>query len=222
MSQPLTIKIAIKNKHGDVVGEKEVVSYAGLLAKAHDEGLESISSDLVQIPTEHNGGVAIVRATVKGRRGTFTGIGDADPGNVSRGVVRHLLRIAETRAKARALRDYVDVGTVSFEELGGDDDFDATVDDHYDRATPAPRGTQEARPEPQAVDVSGACSDAQRRLLWRLALALGHEGEAAETFLAERLGARTDRSPTKREASKLIDALEAEVRRQGNGSGAHA
>ena len=222
MSQPLTLKIPIKNRHGETVGEKEVVSYAGLLAKAHDEGLESISSELVQIPTEANGGVAIVRATVKGRRGAFTGIGDADPTNVNRGVVRHLLRIAETRAKARALRDYVDVGTVSLEELGGDDDFEPETNDNYHRPAVAPAGSGEARNEVQGADTSGPCSDAQRRLLWRLALALGHEGEAASAFLGERLGIRGDRVPTKREASRLIDQLEAEVRRQGNGSGAHA
>lgn len=220
MAQPLTIKIPIKNKHGDVVGEKEVVSYAGLLAKAHDEGLESIATELKQIPCEANGVVAIVVATVRGRRGSFTGIGDADPTNVNRGVVRHLVRIAETRAKARALRDYVDVGTVSLEELGGDDDFEPDASDYSPRHDANPRGAAEARhPEP-TPDTSGPCSDAQRRLLWRLALAFGHEGEAASSFLAERLGLSTDRAPTKREASKLIDTLEAELRRRGNGSGA--
>lgn len=219
-STPLTVLIPIRNKQGDVVGEKEVVSYAGLLAKAHEEGLESMTTDLVQIPTDLNGAVAIVRAMVVGRRGTFTGIGDADPTNVNRSVARHLIRIAETRAKARALRDYVDIGTVSLEELGGDDELDV---DAAENASYPPRA---GRPDPtsvvSAVDASGPCSDAQRRLLWRLALALGHEGEAASGFLAQRLAIDGDRAPSKREASKLIDALEAEVRRRGNGSGAHA
>ena len=216
MSQPLTLKIPIKNRHGEVVGEKEVVSYAGLLAKAHDEGLEGISTELVQVPTETNGSVAIVRATITGRRGTFTGLGDADPSNVNRGVVRHLLRIAETRAKARALRDYVDVGTVSLEELGGEDD---------DCVPEEPVRHGEARSVAESVDTSGPCSDAQRRLLWRLALTLGYEGEAASTFLADRLGIRDGRMPTKREASRLIDELDAEARRSGhpgNGGGRHA
>ena len=218
MSQPLTIKIPIRNKHGEVIGEKEVVSYAGLLAKSHDEGLESIETELVQIPTEANGNTAIVRAVVKGSRGTFTGIGDGDPSNVNRSVARHLIRIAETRAKARALRDYVDVGTVSLEELGGDDDFDAGETDAPHPVASA--GAREARGGPSEADTSGPCSDAQRRLLWRLALALGHEGDAASTFLSERLGNPTDRAATKREASKLIDGLEAEVRRRSNGNGA--
>lgn len=220
MAQPLTIKIPIKNKHGDVVGEKEVVSYAGLLAKAHDEGLESIATELKQIPCEANGVVAIVVATVRGRRGSFTGIGDADPTSVSRGVVRHLIRVAETRAKARALRDYVDIGTVCLEELGGDDDFEPAASDCAPRNDLHPHGGPVARHEASSPDASGPCSDAQRRLLWRLALAFGHEGEAASSFLAERLALPPDRTPTKREASKLIDILEAELRRRGNGSGA--
>lgn len=211
MSQPLTIKIPIKNRNGETVGEKEVVSYAGLLAKAHDEGLESITTELRQVPSEQNGGVAIVIAVVKGRRGTFTGIGDADPSNVNRGVARHLIRIAETRAKARALRDFVDVGTVSLEELGGDDEVDepesaprTTVNDNYG---------------------SGYMSEPQRRILFRIASQMGVEGDDVTPFLAERLGIRDGRMPTKREASRLIDELDAELRRGSgrvNGGGHRA
>lgn len=209
MAQPLTIKIPIKNKHGDIVGEKEVVSYAGLLAKAHDEGLEAIGTELRQIPTDQNGCVAIVVATVKGRRGTFTGIGDADPSNVNRGVARHLLRIAETRAKARALRDYVDVGTVSLEELGGDDE---NTDDYEPPARPP-------------ANDGGAMSEAQRRILWRIASQLGIEGDDVPKFLAERLRIRDGRTPNKREASRLIDELDGELRRgtgRGQGGGPRA
>jgi hypothetical protein len=49
---------------------------------------------------------------------TFTGIGDAAPGNVTPAMQNCLLRMAETRAKARALRDAVNVGSAAFEELG--------------------------------------------------------------------------------------------------------
>ena len=47
-----------------------------------------------------------------------SGIGDADPSNVSPMMKGHLLRMAETRAKARALRDAVNVGMAALEELG--------------------------------------------------------------------------------------------------------
>src|SRR4029450_5202076 len=71
----------------------------------------------VQVPSSDNGQVAICLAEVTTEKGTFTGIGDADPGNVSRMMANALIRMAETRAKARALRDAVNVGMVALEEL---------------------------------------------------------------------------------------------------------
>lgn len=55
-------------------------------------------------------------------KGRFGGLGDANPGNVNRRVAAHLIRMAETRAKARALRDAVNIGVVALEELGGEDE----------------------------------------------------------------------------------------------------
>lgn len=62
------------------------------------------------------------QSTGEVRAATFSGIGDASPQNVSRNIVPHLIRMSETRAKARALRDAVNVGATSLEELSGDDD----------------------------------------------------------------------------------------------------
>src|SRR5688572_26131870 len=117
---PLIRTIELKDRNGRVVGSKEVVTFQGLLSKAHEEGLKYIKTSLVQIPTDDNGGVAIARAEVETSRGMFQGYGDASPGNVNPFIVPHLIRMAETRAKARALRDAVNVGVVSFEELDGD------------------------------------------------------------------------------------------------------
>jgi hypothetical protein len=102
---------------------KDYVLYAGLLDQAHQQGLKEIKTQLLQAPSSENGQIAICLAEVTTERGTFTGIGDADPGNVSRMMVTALIRMAETRAKARALRDAVNVGMVALEELaetGGD------------------------------------------------------------------------------------------------------
>ncbi len=84
---------------------KRFVLYAGLLEEAHERGLRSIETDLLQVPDADNGEVAIVKAVVRTEDGKYTGIGDASPDNVGRNIVPHIIRMAETRAKARALRD---------------------------------------------------------------------------------------------------------------------
>ena len=100
---------------------KTYVLFAGLLNEGHEKGLQGIDEEIVQIPTEANGGVAVVKAVVDmGDGKTFSGIGDASPDNVGRNIIPHVLRMASTRAKARALRDAVNVGITALEELGDD------------------------------------------------------------------------------------------------------
>src|SRR5919199_3129321 len=136
---------------------KQYVLFAGLLDEAHRQGLRGIDTDLLQVPTEDNGHVAVVKATAEMEDGrTFSGIGDASPDNVGRNIVPHIIRMAETRAKARALRDAVNVGAVALEELSDGDD--APPASYY----PPPRGIQgasqrsptEERAAPRAVEDS--------------------------------------------------------------------
>ena len=101
---------------------KRFVLYAGLLEEAHSRGLRSIETELLQVPTKENGEVAIVKAVIRTEEGKFGGIGDASPQNVNRAIAPHLIRMAETRAKARALRDAINVGVTAFEELGGEEE----------------------------------------------------------------------------------------------------
>ncbi len=101
---------------------KKFVLYAGLLDAAHRQGLKDITTTVAQIPTPENGNVAVCHAVVETERGRFTGIGDASPENVAPLMRPHMIRLAETRAKARALRDAVNVSVASIEEIDGDDD----------------------------------------------------------------------------------------------------
>ena len=119
---------------------KRYVLYQGLLDEAHNRSLKGIDTELVQVPTEENGNVAVVKATVEMEDGrTFSGIGDASPENVGRSIVPHIIRMAETRAKARALRDAVNVGATALEELSDGDDAPPA------RSYPPPRGLQSAQ-----------------------------------------------------------------------------
>jgi hypothetical protein len=83
----------------------QFVKYAGLLDYAHQIGIGSIEVEPLQLPTKDNGNFAICRASVVSKVGeSFTDIGDANPTNCNAKVGKHLLRLASTRAIARALR----------------------------------------------------------------------------------------------------------------------
>ena len=151
---------------------KQYVLFAGLLDEAHNRGLKGIDTELVQVPTEENGNVAVVKARVEmegpeGLPRTFSGIGDASPDNVGRNIVPHIIRMAETRAKARALRDAVNVGATALEELSDGDD--APPASYPPVRASSPRGLQEVSGRPPA-DESAASP----------ALPNGGDGESPE------------------------------------------
>ena len=98
---------------------KEFITYPGLLSAGHEQGIASIEVSIVQYPNETNNFTAIASATVTGKDGnTFSDVGDASPSSCSSKLVPHLIRMASTRAKARALRDFTNIGMCSIEELG--------------------------------------------------------------------------------------------------------
>ena len=106
---------------------KQYVLFQGLLDEAHGQGLRGIDTELLQVPDPENGQVAIVKAVCEMEDGRkFSGIGDASPDNVGRNIAPHVIRMAETRAKARALRDAVNVGATALEELSEGDDAPPT------------------------------------------------------------------------------------------------
>lgn len=102
---------------------KDFVLYSGLLDLAHQHGLQRLSVEPIQYPTTENGHEAICRAVAESKDGeVFSDIGDANSSNVNAAISLHLLRVASTRAKARVLRDMVNIGMTALEELGGLDE----------------------------------------------------------------------------------------------------
>lgn len=102
----LTVKIA----------GKDFVTYEGLLNEFHKNGGAEIHTELVQSMINEKI-FFIFKAVVVGEKGIYEGYGDAYEGNVSTMIKPHMMRMAETRAKARALRDYNNIGVCSVEEL---------------------------------------------------------------------------------------------------------
>jgi hypothetical protein len=104
-----TISRWIKKIHG-----KEFIQYAGLLALAHEQGLTELGSGFITV--SETLALAFAWATFKDGR-KFWDAGDATPTNVHQQVKAHFPRVALTRAKARCLRDALNIGMVAVEEL---------------------------------------------------------------------------------------------------------
>lgn len=169
---------------------RQFVLYAGLLDLAHAQGLKAIRTQLLQIPSEENGQTAIVAAEVETEKGVFSGIGDANPSNVARAMLTCTIRLAETRAKARALRDATNIGVAALEELGGDADEQT-----------APRPVVE-NPTPLRTTTDAPASDAQRRAVIALARKRGVD--------LQRAGVDVD-NLSRTQASTLIERWQGEA-----------
>lgn len=95
---------------------KPHVLYAGLLSLAHQQGLVRLEVQLVCVTADRATATATA-VFADGRR--FTEAADATPDNVGSRIKPHYPRMALTRAKARALRDALNLGDlVAAEELG--------------------------------------------------------------------------------------------------------
>jgi hypothetical protein len=217
--QQLVRTVDVHDRVGNVVGSKDVVLYAGLLNQAHEEGLLKVCTSILQIPTEENGRLAIVKAEVQTAKGLFEAVGDACPENVDEFLAPHLIRVAETRAKARALRDAVNVGVVSYEELDGVSlNRDSSPGSGAPIAARSPRhagsGNGAARPRsnghnrpPRSSNGNEPMSEAQRRYLFRIMSGQGFQKEAAENRLKDLFEVSDLAEITKVAATKMIDEL---------------
>ncbi len=105
----------------DVKSDDRLVS-----EEVHEEQLDNIVQDTDEIQYTKVKTIiktikacrVMVRATVFGKEGQeYTSIATATEYNLKKNMLPYLYEMAETRAKARALRDFVGIGLTAWEEL---------------------------------------------------------------------------------------------------------
>jgi len=95
---------------------KPFVKFAALLHLAHQSGMVSLETTIVQCSEV----LAVCQATATFKDGrVFTDIGDATERNVPKHLAPAFIRMAATRASARALRRALNLSECSVEELDG-------------------------------------------------------------------------------------------------------
>jgi hypothetical protein len=173
----------------------KIVRYGDLLEQAHARGIRKLATMLVQAPAEINGWTAIVSTVVEMEGGAcFSGLGDASPQSVKGPLVPHLVRMAETRSKARAFKDALGISAVSLEELGEEGD----VLEEPDNVHPLPRkGPRRESP----------VSEAQLRYLRRLFSQRGVCGDDLDRAVCAAAGVQDVGDIDRHAASALIDEL---------------
>lgn len=99
---------------------KDAVLYNGLLALAHeDERYGHIRAYITQYPSPENKFTAFARAEIRGKDGEVIGMEEADASaaNCGKMTAASFPRMALTRAKGRAFRDFLNVDMVTMEEV---------------------------------------------------------------------------------------------------------
>lgn len=200
-------RIETINEKGEVV-VKYITYYADLLAAAHEAGIKSLVTEAVQLPSEANGHSAVVKAVIETGRGSFCALGDASPENVEAEFLPHVIRVAETRAKARALRDALNIGVVAFEEISGRIGSEHAPTNDAEKPAQTKPAPAQASDKPRAATPSNEFwSDNQRRLIFRLLSKRGLEGEALQRHLRESFNVSDLRHVKRKAASDYIDKL---------------
>ena len=137
----------------------EFVKYAGVLDLGHQKGIARFCTEAVQYPTKENGNEAICKATLISKEGEeYTDYGDANPLNVTSMVVRHILRVASTRAKARVLRDFTNIGMTCLEELA---DFDEATEVPKKETAPEKSNVRPFKKPKEEKDAANKKTDTQ-------------------------------------------------------------
>lgn len=188
---------------------KQFVTYEGLLDLAHQNKLKSIKTELIQIPTKENNNQCIMKAIATTEDGKeFEGYGDADTSNVNSMISKHIIRMAETRAKARALRDLTNVGMTALEELGDEEVIEPT-----NRTSSSAKSNTRQTDKPkmdedkQAIVDNSLATDRQIKAIYAIAKNKSYTEESLKNYVKSVYNKDSIKELTKKEASELIEML---------------
>ncbi len=184
---------------------KQFVTYEGLLDLAHQNKLKSIKTELIQIPTKENNNQCIMKAIATTEDGKeFEGYGDADTSNVNSMISKHIIRMAETRAKARALRDLTNVGMTALEELGDDSEI---IDDVNNTNSTEPVKAFKSDSDKRAIVDNSLATDRQIKAIYAIAKNKSYTEESLNNYVKSVYNKDSIKELTRQEASDVIQML---------------
>jgi hypothetical protein len=202
---------------------KDFVKYPGLLDLGHKMGISKIEVTPLQFPNKENGRFAICQAEVVSKTGeVFKDIGDADPGNCDPLVAKHVLRMASTRAIARALRSFTNIGMTCLEEI---DDFDkgtgekpskpkrnakqkkSTKEEKKEKSKPKDESKAKEKVKGGSPENNGTMSPAQQKAIQNLAKRRGINDEELNEMSRKQYSVPLKELPSK-DASAFIRHLQ--------------
>ncbi len=210
---------------------KDFVKYPGLLDLGHKMGISKLEVTPLQFPNNENGRLAICMAEIVSKTGeVFKDIGDADPGNCDPLVAKHILRMASTRAIARALRSFTNIGMTCLEEIDGINGIEegnskkpkknaGKTENSKPDARPSREKKAKQEPKPKPVQAArqnaksdpakgnGAMSAAQAKAIENLAKRRGINDGQLEEISQKQYGVSFNNLPAK-DASAFIRHLQ--------------
>ena len=123
-----TLTDEFKKKFVCNIKGKDTIKVDGLVVLAHEKGIKSMKTKVVQFPNQDNQWTCIASTTVIGygynpitekiEEVEFEDFADANPNNCTSMTKASYIRMASTRSIGRVLRKYTDIDMVTSEEIG--------------------------------------------------------------------------------------------------------
>lgn len=126
-SNAMKLTDSFKRKYILMIKGKQAITCEGLKVLAHQKGIKSLTTNILQFPNKDNNNTCIVEAKLIGYdwdpitekiiNVEYTEIGDANPSNCNSMIAPAFIRMAATRATGRVLRNYTNIGMTCSEEI---------------------------------------------------------------------------------------------------------